>query len=39
MFDGRFRYVDELLRMGADIKVERDTAIVRVERLTGLQLK
>ena len=36
VFDGRFRYVDELLRMGADIKVERDTAIVRgVERLTG----
>ncbi|MDI6870916.1 MAG: UDP-N-acetylglucosamine 1-carboxyvinyltransferase [Bacillota bacterium] len=35
IFD-RFRYVDELRRMGADIKVERDTAIVRgVERLTG----
>lgn len=35
IFD-RFRYVDELRRMGADIKVERDTAIIRgVERLTG----
>ncbi|MGI6037118.1 MAG: UDP-N-acetylglucosamine 1-carboxyvinyltransferase [Limnochordia bacterium] len=35
IFD-RFRYVDELRRMGADIKVERDTAIVRgVEHLTG----
>lgn len=36
IFDGRFRYVDELRRLGADIKVERDTAIVRgVRRLTG----
>ena len=36
VFDGRFRYVDELRRLGADIKVERDTAIVRgVHRLTG----
>lgn len=36
VFDGRFRYVDELRRLGADIKVERDTAIIRgVERLTG----
>lgn len=36
VFDGRFRYVDELHRMGADIKVERDTAIIRgVDRLTG----
>ncbi len=35
IFD-RFRYVDELRRMGADIKVERDTAIIRgVEKLTG----
>lgn len=35
IFD-RFRYVDELRRMGADIKVDRDMAIVRgVERLTG----
>lgn len=36
VFSDRFRYVDELRRMGADIKVEQDTAIVRgVERLTG----
>lgn len=36
VFDGRFRYVDELRRLGADIKVERDTAIIRgVDRLTG----
>ena len=36
IFSDRFRYVDELRRMGADIKVEQDTAIVRgVERLTG----
>ena len=35
IFD-RFRYVDELRRMGADIKVERDTAIIRgVEKLSG----
>lgn len=35
VFD-RFRFVDELRRMGADIKVERDTAIVRgVSELTG----
>lgn len=36
VFDGRFRYVDELRRLGSDIKVERDTAIVRgVPQLTG----
>lgn len=36
VFDNRFRYVDELRRMGAVIKVERDTAIFRgVERLSG----
>ncbi|MBE3583699.1 MAG: UDP-N-acetylglucosamine 1-carboxyvinyltransferase [Limnochordaceae bacterium] len=35
IFD-RFRYVDELRRMGADVRVERDTAVVRgVRRLTG----
>jgi len=32
----RFRYVDELRRMGADIKVEGETAIIRgVSQLTG----
>jgi len=36
IFDNRFRYVDELRRMGAEIKVERDTAIFRgVDRLSG----
>ena len=36
IFDNRFRYIDELRRMGADVKVERDTAIFRgVERLSG----
>lgn len=35
IFD-RFRYVDELRRMGADVKVERETAIIRgVPQLTG----
>lgn len=35
IFD-RFRYVDELRRMGADVRVERDTAIIKgVKRLTG----
>lgn len=35
IFD-RFRYVDELRRMGADIKVERETAIIRgLSQLTG----
>jgi len=35
IFD-RFRYVDELRRMGADVKTERETAIVRgVPKLTG----
>lgn len=36
IFDNRFRYVDELRRMGADVKVERDTAIFRgVDHLSG----
>ena len=34
IFD-RFRYVDELRRMGADIKTERETAIIAVSKLTG----
>ncbi len=35
IFD-RFRYIDELRRMGADIKTERGTAIIRgVKQLTG----
>ncbi|HYH03096.1 MAG TPA: UDP-N-acetylglucosamine 1-carboxyvinyltransferase [Bacillota bacterium] len=36
IFDNRFRYIDELRRMGAEVKVERDTAIFRgVEQLSG----
>ena len=36
IFENRFMHVPELLRMGADIKVEGDTAVVRgVPRLTG----
>ena len=39
IFD-RFRYVDELRRMGADIRVERDTAIVRgVPSLSGARVE
>jgi UDP-N-acetylglucosamine 1-carboxyvinyltransferase len=40
IFDNRFRYIDELRRMGADVKVERDTAIIRgVERLSGAPIE
>jgi len=36
IFDNRFKYVDELSRMGASVKVEGNTAIIDgVERLTG----
>lgn len=36
IFENRFGFVNELNRMGANIKVDRNTAIVRgVERLTG----
>lgn len=36
VFGGRFRYVDELIRMGANIRVEGRSAIVKgVSRLTG----
>ncbi len=36
IFENRFKYVDELTRMGAKIKVEGNTAIIEgVERLTG----
>jgi len=36
IFENRFMHVPELIRMGADIRVEGDTAIVRgVERLKG----
>ncbi len=39
IFENRFRYVDELARMGANIKVEGNTAIINgVEQLTGARV-
>ncbi len=39
IFENRFKYVDELNRMGSKIKVEGNTAYIEgVERLTGTQL-
>ena len=36
VFGGRFRYVDELVRMGANIRVEGRSAVIKgVNRLTG----
>ena len=40
LFSGRFRYVDELLRMGADIRTEGHHAVIRgVERLSGAPVR
>ena len=40
LFAGRFRYVDELVRMGADIRTEGHHAVVRgVERLSGAPVR
>lgn len=40
IFTGRFRYVDELRRMGADIRTEAHHAVVRgVERLSGAPVR
>jgi UDP-N-acetylglucosamine 1-carboxyvinyltransferase len=40
LFAGRFRYVDELVRMGADIRVDGHHAVVRgVPRLSGAPVK
>jgi UDP-N-acetylglucosamine 1-carboxyvinyltransferase len=40
LFSGRFRYVDELRRMGADIRTEGHHAVVRgVPRLSGAPVK
>ncbi|MDW3217352.1 MAG: UDP-N-acetylglucosamine 1-carboxyvinyltransferase [Acidimicrobiales bacterium] len=40
VFSGRFRYVDELRRMGADIRTDSHHAVVRgVERLSGAPVK
>ena len=39
IFENRFRYVDELSRMGANIKVEGNTAIIDgIEQLTGARV-
>ena len=39
IFENRFKYVDELIRMGANIKVEGNTAIIDgVERYTGTSI-
>jgi UDP-N-acetylglucosamine 1-carboxyvinyltransferase len=40
LFAGRFRYIDELVRMGADIRTEGTHAVVRgVERLSGAPVR
>jgi len=40
IFSGRFRYVDELRRMGADVRTEGHHAVVRgVARLTGASVR
>ena len=40
LFTGRFRYVDELVRMGADIRTESHHAVVRgLERLSGAPVR
>ena len=40
LFAGRFRYVDELVRMGADIRTEGHHAVVRgVPRLSGSEVR
>ncbi|MGH2760728.1 MAG: UDP-N-acetylglucosamine 1-carboxyvinyltransferase [Actinomycetota bacterium] len=40
IYDARFFHVDELARMGADIRVERHYAVVRgIEELTGAHVK
>ena len=39
IFENRFKYVDELARMGANIKVEGNTAIINgVDKLTGARV-
>ena len=40
IFSGRFRYIDELVRMGADIRTEGHHAVVRgMERLSGAPVR
>ncbi len=39
IFENRFKYIDELARMGASVKVEGNTAIISgVDRLTGARV-
>ena len=38
VFDSRFRYVDELVKMGADVAVAGDTAVVIGKRLYGAEV-
>ncbi len=39
IFENRFKYMDELTRMGADVRVEGNTAIITgVDRLTGARI-
>ena len=39
IFENRFKYISELVRMGAEIKLSKDTAIISgVERLSGAQV-
>jgi UDP-N-acetylglucosamine 1-carboxyvinyltransferase len=40
LFSGRFRYISELVRMGADIRIEGHHAVIRgVDRLSGAPVK
>jgi UDP-N-acetylglucosamine 1-carboxyvinyltransferase len=40
LFTGRFRYIDELVRMGADVRTEGHHAVVRgVDRLSGAPVR
>lgn len=40
VYENRFRYMDELGRMGADVRVERDRAIINgVEKLSGAPIE
>ena len=40
LFSGRFRYIGELVRMGADIRVEQHHAVIRgCERLSGCPVR
>jgi UDP-N-acetylglucosamine 1-carboxyvinyltransferase len=39
IFDNRFKYTEELVRMGADIKVEGRVAVIRgVDKITGAKV-